>query len=131
MRGSRSSIRPDSMKRPQALLRARATPVAVARIASAVMAAVVVFVTSAVLSPALRGEFAALQTAAILLATAGGLSLALGVSVVVGARAQAARHAAVLSVIGALVLGVVLVPLALALAGALGLDRSTAVALAL
>src|SRR4051794_32637113 len=131
MRGSRSSIREDSRKRPQAVLRARATPVAVARIVSASMAAMLVFVTSAVLTPALRGEFAALQTAAILLATAGGLSLALGISVAVGGRADTARHATLVSVLGALALGVVLVPVGLVLAGPLGLSHSTATAVAL
>src|SRR4051794_1131178 len=131
MRGSRSSIRRDSMKAPLALLHTRPAPVAIARIVSAGMAALVVFVTSAVLTPAVRGEFAALQTAAILLATAGGLSLALGVSVAVGARAQAARHAPRLSLLGALALGAVLVPVAVAVAGPVGLGRSTAVAVAL
>src|SRR5947208_16771493 len=128
MRGSRSSIREDSRKRPRALLAARATPVAVARIVSAGMAAVLVFLTSAVLTPALRGEFAALQTAAILLATAGGLSLALGVSVAVGGRESTARHATLISTLGAVALGLVLVPVGLALAGPLGVSDGTATA---
>src|SRR5436305_14973577 len=131
MRGSRSSIREDSMKRPQALLRARAAPVAIARIVSASMAALLLFVTSAVLTPAVRGEFAALQSAAILLATAGGLSLALGISVAVGDREDTARHATLVSVLGALALGVILVPVGLALSGPLGIDHTAATAVAL
>jgi O-antigen/teichoic acid export membrane protein len=113
------------------LLRTRAAPVAAARIVSAGLAALIVFVTSAVLTTSTRGEFAALQTAAVLLATLGGLSLALGVSIVVGERAEAARPAALLSLLGALALGVVLVRVGLLAAGPLGVSRATATAVAL
>jgi len=130
MRGSRSSILADSRKAPLALLRARVTPIAVARIVSAAMAALVVFVTSAVLTPAVRGEFAALQAAAILLATAGGLSFALGVSVATGARADSARQATLVALLESLALGALLVPAGLALAGPLGVSDGEAVAVA-
>lgn len=115
----------------KALLRSRPAPVAMARIVSAAMAALVVFVTSAVLTPAVRGEFAALQSAALLLATAGGLSLALGVSVAVGARADTARHATAVTLGAAAVLAVLLVPLGLVLAGPAGISDATATAVAL
>jgi O-antigen/teichoic acid export membrane protein len=119
------------MKAPLALLGTRPAPVALARIVSAAMAAVLVFVTSAVLTPAVRGEFAALQTAAILLATTGGLSLSLGVSVAVGARADTARQATLVSLLGSLLLGAVLVPIGIALAGPLGISQATATAVGL
>jgi O-antigen/teichoic acid export membrane protein len=113
------------------LVRSRATPIAVARIVSAGLAAVLVFVTSAVLSPATRGEFAALQTAVILLATTAGLSLPLGVSVVVGARADTSRQAALASLAGSVVIAVLFVPLGLAVAGPTGITQGTATAVAL
>lgn len=95
------------------------------------MAAVVVFVTSAVLTPAVRGEFAALQTGAILVAAAGGISLGLGVSVAVGAREDAARHGAAIALAGGLVLAAVLTPVALAVADPIGIGESAAIAVAL
>jgi len=98
---------------------------------SAGLAALIVFVSSAVLTPSVRGEFAALQTAAILAATVGGLSLALGISVVVGQRGAAARPAAALGIAGSLVLAVVLVPAGLLAAPALGVGGATATAVAL
>jgi len=119
------------MKAPLSLLHTRPAPVAIARIVSAAMAALVVFVTSAVLTPGVRGEFAALQTAAILLATAGGLSLALGVSVAVGARPDSARQATFVSLLGSLVLAAVLVPVGLAVAGPVGISDGAATAVAL
>lgn len=95
------------------------------------MAAVVVFVTSAVLTPAVRGEFAALQTAAILIAAAGGISIGLGVSVAVGAREDAARHGAVVALLAGAVLAAVLTPIALAVAHPIGISDGAAVAVAL
>ena len=123
---------PDHLASPRtsgrllSLLRARAAPVAVARVLSAGLAALIVFVTSAVLTTGGRGEFAALQTAAVLVATVGGLSLALGVSLVVGEHRAAARPAAGLALLCAGALAVVLVPLGLVFAGTLGVSDATA-----
>jgi O-antigen/teichoic acid export membrane protein len=110
------------------VLRGRSSPVAASRVAAAGLAALLVFVTSAVLSPAARGELAALQSAGILLATLGGGSLALGVSVVVGERAGMARSMAALSALASLALAAVLVLLALTLTPAAGVALTSGLA---
>jgi O-antigen/teichoic acid export membrane protein len=92
---------------------------------------VVVLLTSAVLSPAGRGELAALQAAALLLATAGGGSLSLGVSIVVGKDEAAAARAGALALATSALLAAVLTPLAAALAGPLGVSTTAAVVTAL
>ena len=94
---------------------------------SAGLAALIVLVTSAVLTPSTRGEFAALQAGAVLLAAAGGLSLALGVSIVVGRDERAVPRAAALALLSSLLLAAVLTPIAAALADPLGLTTGTAV----
>lgn len=104
---------------------------AAARVGAAGLAAVIVLLTSATMSPSGRGEFAALQAAALLLAAGGGLSLALGISVVVGKDEHAAPRAAAVGLLSSLLLAAILTPVAAALAGPLGIDQSTAVAAAL
>jgi O-antigen/teichoic acid export membrane protein len=127
----RIASRPTSALSLPRLLRSRASPVAASRIVAAGLAAVVVLLTSAVLSPAGRGELAALQAAALLLAAAGGGSLSLGVSIVVGKDATAAGRATALALAASTLLAAVLTPLAAALAGTLGVSTSAAVVTAL
>ena len=109
-----------------ALGASRTSPVAASRVAVAGLAALLVFLTSAVLAPAARGELAVLQSAGLLIATVGGGSLALGVSVVVGRRAGAARGMAGLAGLFALALGALLLVVAVLRPG--GLDLGTGLA---
>lgn len=102
--------------------------VAASRVGAAALSAVVVLVTSAVLSPAGRGELAALQTAAVLLAAVGGGSLALGISVVVGRDERETRSVGLLALGTGALLALALGGLGALVAHAVGVSIGTAVA---